>query len=129
MKIYDEFLKNNEIICLSLSLNDIPIEKLGKVTFDDIEKTLRRMKVNKGVEECVILQKCNCVELYAVGIGNLEKVLIDFWRLHSNNFENNLIKKINIIKGEKVLGHLLRTGCGLKSLLVGEYCILPVIKT
>lgn len=128
MKFYNDFLRDNEIICLSLSLNEIKIEELGKATFENVCQALKNLKKDKEIRECLILQKCNCVELYAIGKKNLKEKLIGFWKNNSNGFNDDMIDRINLIKDERVFEHLFKTGCGLKSLLIGDTQVLGQVR-
>lgn len=128
MNIYIDFLANNEIICLSISLNDVKIEDLGRFTFNNVKESLQKLREIDGIEECLILQKCNCVEIYAIGRKEIKEELIEFWEHNSNKFDGSLIDKIHVFRGEKVFEHLLKTGCGLKSLLIGDAQVLGQIR-
>ncbi len=112
-------------------MNALPIEKLGKFTFKNLTDSLNKIKKINNIIECIIVQKCNCVEIYAVTptLVNAEKVLLKFWTRNAIGFDFQYINKISVIKGEEVFIHLLKTGCGLKSLLIGDAQVLGQIRS
>ena len=80
------------------------------------------------LQECIILQTCNRVEIYGVGINPDYDNLINAWssliNLPADNVKNNVI----ITDGEEALKHLVKLTSGLDSLVVGEDQILGQVK-
>jgi glutamyl-tRNA reductase len=80
------------------------------------------------LQECIILQTCNRVEIYGVGINPDYDNLINAWSslidLPADNVKNNVI----ITDGEEALKHLVKLTSGLDSLVVGEDQILGQVK-
>jgi glutamyl-tRNA reductase len=80
------------------------------------------------LQECIILQTCNRVEIYGVGINPDYDNLITAWsyliNLPADQVKNNVI----INDGEEALKHLVKLTSGLDSLVVGEDQILGQVK-
>ena len=80
------------------------------------------------LQECIILQTCNRVEIYGVGINPDYDNLINTWssliNLPADQVKNNVI----INDGEEALKHLVKLTSGLDSLVVGEDQILGQVK-
>ena len=80
------------------------------------------------MQECIILQTCNRVEIYGVGLNPDYDNLINIWssliNLPASQVKNNVI----INDGEEALKHLVKLTSGLDSLVVGEDQILGQVK-
>ncbi|WP_455276185.1 glutamyl-tRNA reductase [[Eubacterium] cellulosolvens] len=106
---------------------------LEKVTFKDPMGVQEELLSLNCVEECIILQTCNRVEIYAV-VKELEKKknetkIEEYWKKRAklNNDEfNKFIEKYFKIDA---LIHLMRLASGLESMMVGEDQILGQIQT
>ena len=80
------------------------------------------------LQECIILQTCNRVEIYGVGVNPHYDNIINVWssliNLPADQVKNNVI----VNDGEEALKHLVKLTSGLDSLVVGEDQILGQVK-
>ncbi|MCW4033404.1 MAG: glutamyl-tRNA reductase [Candidatus Bathyarchaeota archaeon] len=105
---------------------------LEKVTFKDPNGVQEELLSLSCAEECIILQTCNRVEIYAVAKeSNLRKTgtkIEEYWRksaeLSKNEFNKFIEKSFKI----DALTHLMRLASGLESMMVGEDQILGQIQ-
>jgi len=131
---------------------DIPT--IEAITFPDPKKIMRELKKLSSVKECVILQTCNRVEIFAAvdDVGRAHHEISGFIMSAgiSNVRENikkkkpdmspeELLEEVNVISKNihtaieevhhsEALLHLLRLTSGLESMIVGEDQILGQIK-
>lgn len=120
------------ILSFTLNLDVLPVNDLGNVCFDDIKSALIKLKLVPCVEECIILQKCNCVELYVVaskcGYDEITHNVASFWQKNARNFKKQYFHLITIRKNHSVIKHLFETACGLKSILYGDAQVLGQVE-
>ncbi|MBM7457069.1 glutamyl-tRNA reductase [Oceanisphaera litoralis] len=92
-------------------------------------RALRELMHTQGVEEAVILSTCNRTELYCClePGGDSESVRHWLQRFHRLD-EDELTACLYQHSGEEAVRHLMRVGCGLDSLVLGEPQILGQIK-
>jgi len=128
--IREDIFSKFKISCLSLTLDNIPISELGKFSFKNVKEALSKIKKEKDILECVIVQKCNCVEIYTVAKPSIDvnKKIIEFWEKNAISFDPKHSDKISTIKGKDVFKHLLEVSCGLRSLLIGDAQVLGQIR-
>ena len=83
---------------------------------------LLRSYVSPGV----ILSTCNRTEVFTVtsGESHTEAAILAFLQAHLDVPDTALLKHTYILNDEAALEHLLRTACGLDSMIVGEYEVL-----
>ena len=75
------------------------------------------------------LQTCNRVEIFAVVDEGLDlQKIICYWAAYSNLSTEEFSKIVEIVKGERVIQHLLKLVSGLDSLVIGEDQILGQVK-
>lgn len=108
-----------------VTYKNAPIHLLEKFTFKDIESAHRAF-LEAGAEECVILQTCNRVELYAAA-GD-EKKLLDRWAQVAGLAEKDLSSCVQVSTDGDAVTHLLKLASGLDSLVVGEDQILGQVR-
>jgi glutamyl-tRNA reductase len=81
------------------------------------------------LKECLILQTCNRVEIFAILDEGLDlQKIICYWATYSNLSTEEFSKIVEIVKGERVIQHLLKLVSGLDSLVIGEDQILGQVK-
>jgi glutamyl-tRNA reductase len=81
------------------------------------------------LKECLILQTCNRVEIFAVVDEGLDlQKIICYWATYSNLSSEEFSKIVEIVKGDRVIQHLLKLVSGLDSLVIGEDQILGQVK-
>lgn len=115
-----------QILNARITYKNAAIHLLEKFTFKELDLAHEKF-LKAGFEECVILQTCNRVEVFATAIKHDEKRLLDIWAsivgLSSTDFET-----VEIGKGKNALVHLMKLASGLDSLVVGEDQILGQVR-
>jgi len=138
--------KNFNIINARVSFKNIPLHKMAKYSFKDLEAANQAFKKISDVSECVILQTASRVEVFLV--VNLEtaeapdvrrpagreltlKKIQDTWELLTDldQFElDHLDQTLEVYKDTDVYRHLLELASGIDSLIIGQEHILDEIK-
>lgn len=116
-----------QIINARVTYKSAPIHLLEKFTFKDVEAALRAFAEKTGVDECVILQTCNRVEIYAAAAadkGPDESKLLAQWAQMAGLSEQEMAGVVQVDKGRDAVMHLMKLASGLDSLVVGEDQIL-----
>ncbi len=96
------------------------------VAFKDKEKALAEIRSLENVEECLLLQTCNRIEIYAViedGKNTLNLVK-DYWVKRAMAYAEEASKAIETSIDNEAFNHLLRVTSGLESMVIGEDQIL-----
>jgi glutamyl-tRNA reductase len=113
------------IINAKVTFHRAPIHVLERFTFKDPQTALWHFREHSGLDECVILQTCNRVELFAsAGMCDPEKIKRT-WASLAGLDEDAFRENLEILEGESVYHHLLRLASGLDSMVVGEGCGSP----
>ncbi|HYY40660.1 MAG TPA: glutamyl-tRNA reductase [Nitrososphaera sp.] len=116
-----------QIVNARVTYRNTPIHLLEKFTFKDVNSAHKAFLERAGFDECVILQTCNRVEVFAAGKDSDEDKLLDEWVSAVGLSENDLAR-IEINKGKDAVMHLMRLVSGLESLVVGEDQILGQVR-
>jgi glutamyl-tRNA reductase len=115
------------IVNARVTYRNAPIHLLEKFTFKDMDGAHRAFLKKAGFEECVILQTCNRVEVFAAAKNPDEGKLLEEWAssvgLPEKDFEN-----VEISRGREAVMHLMKLASGLDSLVVGEDQILGQVR-
>jgi glutamyl-tRNA reductase len=104
---------------------------LEKVAFKDPMGVQEELLSLKCAEECIILQTCNRVEIYAVAKESSlkpETKIEEYWRKRARLGKNEFNKFIEKSFKIDALVHLMRLASGLESMMVGEDQILGQIQ-
>src|SRR5919201_1077102 len=117
-----------EVINARLTYRNAPIHLLEKFAFKDLHYAHTVLLEKAQLKECIIIQTCNRVEVFAVTTAPNEERLLEQWgsavSLSNKEFAN-------IVEGERgkdVIYHLLKLASGLDSLVIGEDQVLGQIK-
>lgn len=130
-----EELYENELVGRILNIRithkKASISALEAFTFAS-KSVVKKIKSIPGIDECLLIQTCNRIEIYAVA-RNVEprlmlETLLTFWLHEKGIVDSHLIDLIESASGSTALLHLLRTAAGLESLIVGEDQILGQIR-
>jgi glutamyl-tRNA reductase len=117
-----------EVINARLTYRDAPIHLLEKFTFKDLHYAHRLLLEKAQLKECIIIQTCNRVEVFAISSDPNERRLLEQWasavNLSNKEFENI----VQVERGKDVIYHLLKLASGLDSLVVGEDQVLGQIR-
>jgi len=121
-------VQSSQFVNIRVTFKNSPIHILEKFAFKDVFDAHQYLLNLADLQECIILQTCNRVEIYGVGINPDYDNLINAWssliNLPADQVKNNII----INDGEEALKHLVNLTSGLDSLVVGEDQILGQVK-
>ena len=121
-------VQSSQFVNIRVTFKNSPIHILEKFAFKDVFDAHQYLLNLADLQECIILQTCNRVEIYGVGINPDYDNLINAWssliNLPVDQVKNNVI----INNGEEALIHLVKLTSGLDSLVVGEDQILGQVK-
>ncbi len=121
-------VQSSQFVNIRVTFKNSPIHILEKFAFKDIFNAHQRLLNSSELQECIILQTCNRVEIYGVGINPHYDNIINAWssliNLPADQVKNNVI----VNDGEEALKHLVKLTSGLDSLVVGEDQILGQVK-
>ena len=121
-------VQSSQFVNIRVTFKNSPIHILEKFAFKDVFDAHQHLLNLADLQECIILQTCNRVEIYGVGLNPDYDNLINAWssliNLPADQVKNNII----INDGEEALKHLVNLTSGLDSLVVGEDQILGQVK-
>lgn len=121
-------VQSSQFVNIRVTFKNSPIHILEKFAFKDIFDAHQNLLNSAELQECIILQTCNRVEIYGVGLNPDYDNLINSWssliNLPADQVKNNIV----INDGEEALKHLVKLTSGLDSLVVGEDQILGQVK-
>ena len=127
IKIRDShFLPPIQIVNARVTYKNAPIHLLEKFTFKDVDSAHRAFLEN-GMDECVILQTCNRVEVFAASKSPNQAGLLDQWA-QAAGLSGKDLASIELSAGKDAMMHLLKLASGLDSLVVGEDQILGQVR-
>ena len=120
-------MKEN-IINARVTFRKSPIHVLERFSFSSVDEAYSSFKQHADLKECVILQTCNRIEIFATGSENdfvqIKKTWASIAGLEENAFTDNCEVSVNT----DVYDHLLKLTSGLDSMVIGEEQILGQIK-
>ena len=123
------YLPNNpELVNIRITYKNAPIHLLEKFTFKDINKAHDIFFKNLKLDECLILQTCNRVEIFALSDKIDSDELIKQWTEISHISIDDFKNIAEIDRDKNVIRHILRLVSGLDSLVLGEDQILGQVK-
>lgn len=121
-------VQSSQFVNIRVTFKNSPIHILEKFAFKDLFNAHQRLLNSSELQECIILQTCNRVEIYGVGINPHYDNIFNAWssliNLPADQVKNNVI----VNDGEEALKHLVKLTSGLDSLVVGEDQILGQVK-
>ncbi len=119
---------NQKIINARVTFRNSPIHILEKFTIKDVENAYEQFKKHSELDECVIIQTCNRIELFAKSksdnINKIKKTWASITGLDEEIFNEN----IEFVENQEAMHHLLKLTSGLDSMVLGEEQILGQIK-
>ena len=120
-------MKQN-IINARVTFRKSPIHVLEKFAFKDMPDACLTFKKNSSVSECVIIQTCNRIELFAASDNpNFDKIK-STWASLTGQEEDVFRDTLEVCENKDAYEHLLKLTSGLESLVVGEEQIIGQIK-
>jgi len=111
------------LYCLSALLDDNS-NKVSVYNIKDLGKGYEAFKMVDGIKEIVILQKCNCTELYIYGDYAQKNEVLDKWKRCSFNERKFNASYIKEYVGRNCIEHIIQTTSGLKSVVLGDNQVL-----
>jgi len=120
-------MKQN-IINARVTFRKSPIHVLEKFAFKDMPNACLTFKKNSGVSECVIIQTCNRIELFAASDNHNVDEIKSTWASLTGLEDNAFRDTLEVCENKDAYEHLLKLTSGLESLVVGEEQILGQIK-
>jgi glutamyl-tRNA reductase len=115
-----------QIVNARVTYRNAPIHLLEKFTFKDADAAHKKF-IDSGFRECVILQTCNRVEIYASARESNSKSIADLWAKEAQLSASEK-SAIEIEEGNDAVIHLMKLASGLDSLVVGEDQILGQVR-
>ena len=119
---------NQNIINARVTFHNSPIHILEQFTIKDIKNAYQQFKKYSELDECVIIQTCNRIELFAKSktdnLDKIKKTWASITGLDVEIFNEN----IEFVENQEALHHLLKLVSGLDSMVLGEEQILGQIK-
>jgi len=120
-------MKHN-IINARVTFRKSPIHVLEKFAFKDMPNACLTFKKNSSVSECVIIQTCNRIELFATSDNHSVDEIKNTWASLTGLEDNAFRDTLEVCENRDAYEHLLKLTSGLESLVVGEEQILGQIK-
>jgi glutamyl-tRNA reductase len=115
-----------QIVNARVTYRNAPIHLLEKFTFKDMDLAHKEF-MKAGFKECVILQTCNRVEVYA-STGESTQCGIDELWARAAELSPSEKAAIEIEQGNDAVVHLMKLASGLDSLVIGEDQILGQVR-
>ena len=120
-------MKQN-IINARVTFRKSPIHILEKFAFKDMPNACLTFKKNSSISECVIIQTCNRIELFATSDNHNVDEIKNTWASLTGLEDNAFRDTLEVCENKDAYEHLLKLTSGLESLVVGEEQILGQIK-
>jgi len=120
-------MKQN-IINARVTFRKSPIHVLEKFAFKDVYNAYMTFKKNSSISECVIIQTCNRIELFASSDNPNFDEIKTTWASLTGQAEDVFSDTLEVCENNDAYEHLLKLTSGLESLVVGEEQILGQIK-
>lgn len=115
-----------KIVNARVTYRNAPIHLLEKFAFKDIDLAHKAFKKG-GFEECVIVQTCNRVEVYASTNVTNDDRIADKWA-QITELSHSDLTAFEIDYGNEAVMHLMKLASGLDSMVVGEDQILGQVR-
>jgi len=117
-------MAKRELILVGSSHRLTPLNLLESLTLthDEIRARLPVLKEDEGLDEVVLLSTCNRTEIYAAS-HDPDRVgpRLEQWLANLSRGDKGIGSEHVYVKRDRdVVDHLLRTTCGLESLILGE---------
>ncbi|MEM2999030.1 MAG: glutamyl-tRNA reductase [Candidatus Bathyarchaeia archaeon] len=118
--------KNLHIINVRITHKTARLPLIEAVVFKETRNALSAIRSLEKVNECVLLQTCNRIEIYAVSEDGEKaaKRLKDFLVQKAKALADEVSRAIECSLDGDALRHILRLASGLESMVIGEDQIL-----
>jgi glutamyl-tRNA reductase len=128
MKTSSTLSQTLQVINARITYRNAPIHDLERFAFADLNIAHRKLIEIAELKECIIIQTCNRVEVFAASRDPDPHRLIEGWANVVGLSYNEVSENIEICNGNDVILHLLKLSSGLDSLVIGEDQILGQVK-
>jgi glutamyl-tRNA reductase len=128
MKTSSTLSQTLQVINARITYRNAPIHDLERFAFADLNIAHRKLIEIAELKECIIIQTCNRVEVFAASRDPDPHRLIEGWAIVAGLSYNEVSENIEICNGNDVILHLLKLSSGLDSLVIGEDQILGQVK-
>jgi glutamyl-tRNA reductase len=128
MKTSSTLSQTLQVINARITYRNSPIHHLERFAFADLNVAHRKLIEIAELKECIIIQTCNRVEVFAASRDPDPGRLIEGWASAVGLSFNEVSENIEICNGNDVILHLLKLSSGLDSLVIGEDQILGQVK-
>ncbi|MDG6898895.1 MAG: glutamyl-tRNA reductase [Nitrososphaerota archaeon] len=126
----DHFDPSERVLNLRVTHKRAPVPVLEAVSFDDPTSAMKQMRRLSTVSECIILQTCNRVEVFALASDSASQSKADieglWFRVERRRKAAEDVLETSV--GPDAIEHALRVAAGLESMVVGEDEILGQVK-
>lgn len=124
-------VNNIDVVNVRLTHKTADVPLLEAVAFKDKRIALSEIRALNDIKECVVLQTCNRIEIYAVNT-DAEKIahaLKDYLVRRSGEKADEARTAIELSINDNALRHILRIASGLESMVMGEDQVLNQLWT
>ena len=118
-----------KILNARVTFRNSPIHVLERFAIRDVRDAYVQFRKHSALDECVIIQTCNRVELFARSDPDGARRIQRTWASLTGLDENAFGENVEVSEGYDALHHLLKLTSGLDSMVLGEEQILGQIKT
>ena len=117
-----------QVINARITYRNAPIHLLERFAFADLNAAHRKLIEIAELAECIIVQTCNRVEVFAASKNPDPQRLLEGWAIVVGLSYNEVADNVEICNGKDVVLHLLKLSSGLDSLVIGEDQVLGQVK-
>lgn len=117
-----------QVINARITYRNAPIHLLERFAFVDSNAAHRKLIEIAELGECIIIQTCNRVEIFAASKNPDPLRLLEGWAVAAGLSYNEVADNVEICTGKDVILHLLKLSSGLDSLVIGEDQVLGQVK-
>ncbi len=119
-----------KLVAVGLSHKTAPLDLRERLVYerDDALATLRRLRAEHDLTQCLLLSTCNRTELYTIGTEpeELDRLVREqVFTPRAGALDDRVLYRLD---GREAVRHLYRVACGLESLVLGEQQILGQVK-
>ncbi|MFZ0510364.1 MAG: glutamyl-tRNA reductase [Candidatus Nitrosopolaris sp.] len=117
-----------QVINARITYRNAPIHLLERFAFADLNAAHQKLIKIAELGECIIIQTCNRVEVFAASKNPDPQRLLEGWANAVGLSYNEVAENVEICNGNNVILHLLKLSSGLDSLVIGEDQVLGQVK-
>lgn len=117
-----------QVINVRITYRNAPIHLLERFAFADLNAAHQKLIKIAELGECIIIQTCNRVEVFAASKNPDPQRLLEGWANAVGLSYNEVAENVEICNGNNVILHLLKLSSGLDSLVIGEDQVLGQVK-